>query len=165
MYPCSYNVMSVCIKSHCFKPMYTVEWWICFEYVFVTDLLYSWLWTRHINAMRVICEFQKVLYVVFVPEEVGGKCFFKKWNYENYFSSTNSKFVLFTYDHIVIIIKTGEKEGDLSTFLLLKVISETGLKANVLTCMFKTWKTFCIWNLQQLCQTAINLFWDMAIPD
>lgn len=30
-------------------------------------------------------------------------------------------------------MKTGKKEGHLSTFLLLKVISETNLKANVLT--------------------------------
>lgn len=30
------------------------------------------------GAMRVICEFQKVLYMVFVPEGGGGKYFFLK---------------------------------------------------------------------------------------
>lgn len=44
--------------------------------------------------MRVLCEFQKVLYMVFVPKEGGGKYLFLKGNDENYFSSTNSEFVL-----------------------------------------------------------------------
>lgn len=33
------------------------------------------------------------------------------------------------------------------------------LGGQCLTCMFEIWKSFCIWNLQQLHQTAINLYW------